>query len=475
MRSLLVAGTALALTLTSLAGAFADETQVTTDNQTGIAVTIYNQDLALIRDSRKITLAAGENDIAFIDVSAAMRPETALLNAPGGAVDVLEQNFDFDLLTPEKLLEKSVGQKIRVFRTNPETGEDSSEEAEVLSVAGGQAVLKIGDRIETAIPGRFVYSGVPANLRARPTLVIKAVADKAGEVPVDLSYLSRGLSWSADYVVDLGADEKSVNINGLVTLTNQSGITYKDAKLQLVAGNVNQVQPYLERAAGGMVAMDAMPSAAPKMVEQAAFEYHLYSLERPTTIKENQTKQVAMLSAAEVPVEKKYLITNAANVWGNYGYNFGEGPRQNAAVKLKFKNEEKSHLGMPLPAGIVRVYKKDANGNTLFVGEDHIDHTPKNERVDLTLGEAFDITARAKQTNYTKLADDLYENAYEVEIKNAKKEKVTVDLREAFPGEWKMLDETLKHEKLDSNTAQWLVDVPAEGSTVVKYSVRIKL
>jgi len=474
MRSLLVAGTALALTLTSLAGAFADETQVTTDNQTGIAVTIYNQDLALIRDSRKITLAAGENDIAFIDVSAAMRPETALLNAPGGAVDVLEQNFDFDLLTPEKLLEKSVGEKIRVFRTNPETGEDSSEEAEVLSVAGGQAVLKIGDRIETAVPGRFVYSGVPANLRARPTLVIKAVADKAGEVPVDLSYLSRGLSWSADYVVDLGADEKSVNINGLVTLTNQSGITYKDAKLQLVAGNVNQVQPMLERA-GGMVAMDAMPSSAPKMVEQAAFEYHLYSLERPTTIKENQTKQVAMLSAADVPVEKQYLITNAANVWGNYGYNFGEGPRQNAAVKLKFKNEEKSHLGMPLPAGIVRVYKKDANGNTLFVGEDHIDHTPKNERVDLTLGEAFDITARAKQTNYTKLADDLYENSYEVEIKNAKKEKVTVDLREAFPGEWKMLDETQKHEKLDSNTAQWLVDVPAEGSTVLTYSVRIKL
>jgi hypothetical protein len=311
-------------------------------------------------------------------------------------------------------------------------------------------------------------------LRARPTLVIKAVADKAGEVPVDLSYLSRGLSWSADYVVDLGADEKTVNINGLVTLTNQSGITYKDAKLQLVAGNVNQVQPMLERA-GGMVAMDAMPASAPKMVEQAAFEYHLYSLERPTTIKENQTKQVAMLAASEVPVEKKYLITNAANVWGNYGYNFGEGPRQNAAVKLKFQNDDKSHMGMPLPAGVVRVYKKDAQGNALFVGEDHIDHTPKNERVDLTLGEAFDITARAKQTNYTKLADDLYENAYEVEIKNAKKEKVTVDLREAFPGEWKMLDESQKHEKLDSNTAQWLVDVPAEGSTVLKYSVRIKL
>lgn len=223
------------------------------------------------------------------------------------------------------------------------------------------------------------------------------------------------------------------------------------------------------------MAADAMPAMAPKMVEQAAFEYHLYSLERPTTIKENQTKQVAMLAAAEVPVEKQYLFTNSVNVWGNFGYNFGEGPRRNATVKLKFENDEKSHLGMPLPAGIVRVYKKDGNGNALFVGEDHIDHTPKNERIDLTLGEAFDITARAKQTSYTKLADDLFENSYEVEIKNAKKEKVTVDLREAFPGEWKVLNESHKHEQLDSSTAQWLVEVPAEGAATLAYSVRIKI
>lgn len=478
MRSLLAAGTALALAITAttaagISAAWA-ETAVTTDTQTGIAVTIYNQDLALIRDSRKVPVVAGENDIAFIDVAAAMRPETALLNSAGGVLGVLEQNFDFDLLTPQKLLEKSVGQTIRIFRTNPETGEDSSEEAEVLSVADGQAVLKIGDRIETAIPGRFVYAGVPANLRARPTLVVKAAAEKAGDVAVDLSYLTRGLSWSADYVVDLSPDEKTVNINGLVTLTNQSGVTYKDAKLQLVAGNVNQVQPYLERAAGGMMAMDAV-AQAPKMVEQAAFEYHLYSLNRPTTLKENQTKQVAMLAAEGVPVEKQYLVTNNANVWGNYGYNFGEGPRQNASVKLKFQNEEKAHLGMPLPAGVIRVYKKDTDGNALFVGEDHIDHTPKNERVDLTLGEAFDITARAKQTNYTKLADDLYENAYEIEIKNAKKEKVTVDLREAIPGDWKMIQESQPHEKLDSSTAGWKIEVPAEGSTVLKYTVRIKV
>lgn len=472
MRSLLFAGTALALTLA--ANLAVAETAVTTEDQTAIAVTIYNQDLALIRDSRNVPVAMGENDIAFIDVSAGMRPETALLNSAGNALDIVEQNFDFDLLTPEKLLEKSVGQTIRVIRTNPETGEDTTEEAEVLSVAGGQAVLKIGDRIETAIPGRFVYSGVPANLRARPTLVVKADSDAGGTVAVDLSYLTRGLSWSADYVLDLAPDEKTVALNGWVTLTNQSGIAYNNAKLQLVAGNVNQVQQFMQREMMAMGAAVADAAPAPKMSQEAAFEYHLYSLGRPTTLKENQTKQVAMLAAVDVPVEKQYLLVNSANVWGNYGYNFGEAPRQNATVKLKFKNEEASHLGLPLPGGIIRVYKKDSDGDALFVGEDSIEHTPKNERVDLTLGQAFDITARAKQTGHTRLADNLFENAYEIEIKNAKAEAISVDLREAIPGEWQILEESIKSEKLDASTAGWKVDVPAEGSTTVKYKVRIK-
>jgi hypothetical protein len=472
MRSMLFAGTALALALSSQI-AFA-ETAITTDAQTGIAVTIYNQDLALIRDSRTVPVSVGENDLAFIDVSAGIRPETALMNSAGNALDIIEQNFDFDLLTPEKLLEKSVGQTIRVIRTNPTTGEDTTEEAEVLSVAGGQAVLRIGDRIETAIPGRLVYSGVPANLRARPTLVVKADSNAGGNVAVDLSYLTRGLSWSADYVLDLAPDEKTVALNGWVTLTNQSGIAYNNAKLQLVAGDVNQVQQYMQRdMIAGAAMAEAMP--APKMSEEAAFEYHLYSLGRPTTLKENQTKQVAMLAAVDVPVEKQYLLTNSANVWGNYGYNFGEAPRQNATVKLKFRNEEAAHLGMPLPGGIIRVYKKDSDGDAVFVGEDRILHTPKNERVDLTLGQAFDITARPKQTTHARLSDTLYENTYEIEIKNAKPEAVIVDLREAIPGEWQMLEESLPSEKLDASTAGWKIEVPAEGSTTLKYKVRVKL
>jgi hypothetical protein len=465
---------ALAIVGGTAVTASADGVSVGTDQQTGIAVTIYNQDLALIRDSRKVDLKSGENDIAFIDVSAAMRPETALLTAAGGGLTVTEQNFDFDLLTPQKLLEKSVGSTIRVFRTNPTTGADTSEDAKVLSVANDMAVLQIGDRIETAIPGRLVFSAVPANLRARPTLVTKAFSDKAGSTNVALSYLSRGLSWQADYVASLSADEKTIDLNGLVTLTNQSGVTYKDAKLQLVAGNVNQVQPALQRDVAPAPMMAMASGGMAKMVEQQAFEYHLYKLDTPTTLKENQTKQVALLSASGVPVTKQYLITDAANVWGRYSTKFGEADRVNATVKLKFVNDEKSKLGMPLPKGVIRVYKADTDGDAVFVGEDSIDHTPKNEDVDLKLGDAFDITARAKQTDFEQISDRVFENEYEIEIKNAKKEKVAIDLREAIPGDWKMVKESQPHEKLDSQTAGWQVDVPPEGSTKLTYRVRME-
>jgi hypothetical protein len=471
-RAALVAATLTGTTLNAN-GALADEISVGTDAQTGLAVTIYNNDLALIRDQRRIDLKTGENELAFIDVSGGIRPETALLTAQGGGLQVTEQNFDFDLLTPQKLLEKSVGGMIRVIRTNPTTGADSSEDAKVLSVADGMVVLQIGDRIETAVPGRLVFSAVPANLRARPTLVTKALAEKAGPTTVALSYLSRGLSWQADYVASLSADEKTIDLNGLVTLTNQSGVTYKDAKLQLVAGQVNQVQDMMRRDVMPM-AMAEAAAPAPKMVQEQAFEYHLYRLDTPVTIQQNQTKQVALMSASGIPVTKQYLIRDAANVWGRYSTSFGEAERVNATVKLKFVNDEKSKAGMPLPKGIVRVYKADSQGEAVFVGEDSIDHTPKNEDVSLTLGQAFDITARAKQTEFEQISDRIYENEYEVEIKNAKAEKVTIDLREQIPGDWKMIKESQAHKKLDAHTAQWLVDVPANGSAKLTYRVRME-
>ena len=470
MRKFLMVGAAAAALLAAQS-AFG-ETPVGADKQTAIAVTIYNNDLALVRDSRNVTLTQGENDIAFIEVSAGIRPETALLTGRGKPLDILEQNFDFDLLTPQKLLEKSVGQTIRVVRTNPQTGADSTEDATVLSVADGQVVLKIGDRIEVTPPGRLVYSAVPATLRDRPTLVVKLTSQQAGEVPVDLSYLTHGLSWAADYVAELSPDEKTIDLNGWVTLTNMSGIAYNDAKLQLVAGEVNQYQPVPPMPmAEVMAATDGMRRE--KMTSEAAFEYHLYSLDRPTTLKQNQTKQVALLAAESVPVTKQYVLVNVAQLGGNYGARVGETQRVNAEVRVKLKNDEASHLGLPLPSGVVRVYKADSGGDAVFVGEDHIDHTPKNEEVDLMLGRAFDVTARGKQVSYDRVSDNVFENAYEIEVKNAKKEPVTVTLREFVPGDWKMLEESVKHEKVDASTAEWQLQVPAEGSAKLTYKVRI--
>jgi len=357
---------------------------------------------------------------------------------------------------------------VRVIRTDPDTGEETVEDAKVLSVADG-VVLQIGDRIETQAPGRIVFSEVPANLRSRPTLVTKLTSLAEGKVPVELDYLTGGLAWSADYVAELAPDESTIELKGWVTLTNTSGTTYRDAHLQLVAGEVNQVTQAL---AAQMKTMEAVaPAAAPApMTEQSMFEYHLYTLARPTTIAENQTKQVELLTGHGVPVRKEYRFDNVVN---SFNSRYGEGERVNADVRLIFENTEQAQLGIPLPKGIVRVYKADAEGNAIFVGEDAIEHTPKGETVKLVLGQAFDITARGKQTDFEIVGDNVYESAYEIEFKNAKKEAVTVLLSQYFPAQWKILQESLPSRKADASTENWQVSVPAEGSTALTYRVRV--
>ncbi len=466
MRRFLPAVSLLALAIALPAAA--DEKDLTLDDQSGVAVTIYNQDLALVRDLRSVDLVKGENDVAFIDVSAQIRPQTALIKAPGAKIDVLEQNFDFDLLTPEKLLEKSVGSLVRVITVDPDSGDETVQDAKVLSVANG-VVLQIGDRIETQPPGRIVFSEVPPNLRSRPTLVTKLSSDVEGKQPVELDYLTGGLGWSADYVAELAPDESKIDLKGWVTLTNTSGTSYRNAKLQLVAGEVHQVTAAVNAQLQVMSMAGGAAQAAP-MQEQALFEYHLYTLARPTTIAENQTKQVELLSAQSIPVIKEYRFTDVANF---YNEQAGEPQRVNADVRLHFDNKEDAGLGIPLPKGIVRVYKADADGQTIFVGEDSIEHTPKNETVDLMLGQAFDITARGRQTDFSKISDQVYESSYEIDFKNAKTDPVTVTLAESMPGDWQILQESTTHDKPDSATASWKIEIPAEGSAKLTYSVRV--
>jgi hypothetical protein len=262
-----------------------------------------------------------------------------------------------------------------------------------------------------------------------------------------------------------------------VTLTNTSGASYPNARLQLVAGDVNRVRDEMRYAAKAMSAVRAEAPAPRQMAEESLFEYHLYTLQRPTTIADNQTKQVALLGASAVPVRKELVLQG-----NDYYYRSsvgGIGQKMKVGVFVQFENREASHLGLPMPKGVVRVYKKDGAGNAQFIGEDSIDHTPKNESARLKLGEAFDVTADKKQSDFKRREPFaawtyVYESAYEIVLKNAKKEAQTVVAREPVPGDWRMLEESARHAKVAAGTAEWKIDVPAEGSATLKYRVLVR-
>ena len=470
----MIAGLMLA-TQTSFA-ASRDEIVSTASDQQNVAVTIYNDNLALVKEVRRVKLERDLNQLAWREVSAEMRPETAQLrnlSSPAG-FRLQEQNFDFDLLTPQKLLEKNVGRAVSVIRVNPATGAETRESATVLSTNNG-VVLQFADRIETGVPGRLAFAGVPDTLRDKPTLVISLSNPTAGTHNLELSYLTGGLSWRADYVAELNAKDDAIDLNGWVTLTNQSGAAYTGAKLQLVAGDLNRVRD-VQPAPRAMMAAAAKVADAAEMKQESLFEYHLYSLQRPTTLAENQTKQVALMSASRVPVKKSFLLQGADYY---YSGQYGEiGQKLKVGVFVDFQNKGEG-LGIPLPKGVIRLYKKDSQGNAQFVGEDRIDHTPKHETLHLKLGEAFDVTADKKQTAFQKLAGTgrynyVFESAYEIVLKNAKAEAVTVTVREPMPGDWTMLSESAPHTKAASGTAEWQVPVPAEGQATLSYRARVR-
>ncbi len=460
----------------------AQEIGTTLKDQKALAVTIYNDNLALVKDTREVRLPKGEARLAFQEVSAQIRPETALLRNLTTPREfwVSEQNFDFDLLTPQKLLEKYVGEKVTVVRSVPNGdgagSKEFREEATVLATNNG-TVLQFADRIETSAPGRIVFPKVPGNLRARPTLVISLHSGAEKSQQLELSYLTGGLSWRADYVANLSADEKTLDLSGWVTLTNQSGAAYPNATLQLVAGDVNRAQQRPQRAYGVVGGLAMAKAAPPEMKEEGLFDYHLYTLDRPTTLAVNQTKQVALLSASGVPIRKDYLVQGQTYYYsGSYG---DLGDKQKVGIFVEFDNKEASRLGIPLPKGILRVYKRDSEGRAQFVGEDNVDHTPKNELVRLKLGEAFDVSAKRKQTDYKSLGrqgkfGNVHESAFEIELRNAKKEAVTVSVLEPLPGDWELIQQSHPHTKEAAGTAKFKVTVPAEGSATLTYRVRVR-
>ena len=483
----LVAGPALA----------AGERTVAASDRKAIGVTIYNHDLALVKDRRAIDLGTGAHTLAFREVSARIRPETVLVRADG--LRVHEQNFEYDLLSPQALLRKYVGREVTLIDRHPTTGEEKARQVRVLS-AGDGVVLQAGDRIETEISGRLVYPDVPANLRDRPTLTMAVDNERAGQQEVEVSYLTGGLSWRADYVAELNDDDSRLDLNGWVTLTNESGVSYPDAHLQLVAGDVHRVEE--EYGLRGAVLGKALEAAAaPEMREESLFEYHLYTLARPTTINDNQKKQVALLQAAGVACRKEYLLEGQG---AGFRAQAGDGGhRLPVTVWVEVRNDHASGLGLPVPAGVARVYKKDAGGRLQFVGEDRLAHTPENEVIRLRLGDAFDVTAERRQTDFRWLDDGgdrveqganapssgqpaavhltdtdskpkRSESAWAITLKNARPEAVTVRVRETLPGDWQILEESAAHTKASAHAAVWQVLVPAKGSAQLTYRVRVR-
>ena len=452
-----------------------DEIAVSAQEQQSVSVTIYNKDLALIKDRRVITLPQGVHTLAFREVSAQIKPETALMH--GQDLAVLEQNFEYDLLTPQSLLRKYVGREVTMSRRHPTTGEEHSVQAKVLS-AGDGVVLQVGNRIETEVSGRLIYPDVPATLRDRPTLTMQVESLSEGARDVELSYLTGGLSWQADYVAQLNATDDRLNLSGWVTLTNESGARYPQARLQLVAGDVNVVQRAMEPRAMRMEAMAAGMTPAPKtMAEESMFEYHLYTLGRPTTIGENQKKQVALLQAEAVECKKEFLLKGQEYYFSAQAGEIGR--KMKVGVFVELKNDKKSGLGQPIPGGVVRVYKKDGNGFLQFVGEDKVGHTPEKELIRLHLGDAFDVTADKNQSDFKKLkgagvTGNVYESEYVIQLKNAKKEQVTVKVQEPIPGDWEILRESMQHVKESAHIASWMVVVPPLETATLTYRVRVK-
>jgi hypothetical protein len=455
MRALAKTCGAIAVAGALAAGPAAAQDGVQANAQGDVAVTIYNNGQSLVQDERQLSVAAGRNRIEFPDVSARIRPETVTLSGPG--IGIVEQNFDFDLLTPDKLMDKAVGQSITLVRTNPATGAERSERAKVLAANGG-IVLQIGERIEVlrddGLPVRAVFDRLPPNLRARPTLSVTVDAANAGTIPARLSYLTPNLGWTADYVALFDATKGAMDIQGWVTLTNSTGTSFANARTLLVAGNPG--------GGGGFRRMTgAMDSAGTESNDRERLgDYYLYPLAERTTIANAQQKQVSFLDVKGAPAQSTYEYVNR---W------LGSSTEAvSTASVLRFSTSRQGGLGDQLPAGTIRVYMRDARGDPQFIGENSIGHTPMGSAMSLRTGDAFDVKVQPTVVSRTRKGDARWVTKMKYTVTNARPAPVTVLLaQDGLYGDVRISDESLKGERISADRVEWRVPVPANGKTDV--------
>jgi hypothetical protein len=460
-----------ALAATGSAGP-AHTVTTTAADRNAVAVTVYNDGRGLVREERAVELPAGASELQFADVAQKIEaPTVHVAVLEGRALAVLEQNYEYDLLSPQKLLEKFVGQTITLVQQKMKDSSTVEEEipAKLLSINSG-TVWEMGGRIVTNPPyARLSFPSVPENLIAHPTLVWVVDASGAGRRKLEAAYLTGGMSWHADYVLALDPSEEKGGLQGWVTIDNQSGVGFKDARLKVVAGDVHRASPPPAMRVAGAMAMETV-SVRSGMQEEGLFEYHLYTLERPTTIRDNQTKQVQLLDASSFGVGKDYVLRGSSayyrSVWGP------QHVPEKVQVFILFKNSKANGLGMPLPKGVVRVYKRDASGSPQFIGEDSIDHTPKEEEVRLEMGNAFDLSAERKQVDFKRIADRVFESAYEIRLRNHKDGPVTIRVIEPVGGDWTMVESSQPFEKTGAFEAEFDVPVAPDKEAVLTYRVR---
>jgi hypothetical protein len=449
----------------------------TLKDQVDLAVTVYNSNIALVRDVRQVALPSGALDLSLLDIAASVNPATVhvrSLSEPS-KLGVLEQNYQYDLLDPQRLLRKYVGREVTLVRTRQENGTTRQEEVRALLLAFNDApVWKIGNEIVTGLNAeQYRFPEIPDNLRSRPTLVWKLDNTGGRQHRIETSYLAGNMSWNADYVLTVARDDQHADLDGWVTVNNSSGTAYRNAHLQLVAGELHRVSD--EKEVAEMMAKAARADvASPAAFAREAFsEYHLYSLSRRTTLQENETKQIALLGGTGTPVRKLFVV-NGQQFYYRNRQNPGSPIKDSVQVFYAFRNDEASGLGMPMPAGVVRVYQADSKGGLQFAGEDRIAHTPKDEDITLKIGTAFDVVCERKQIDFEKIAEGVYEMAYEITLRNHKATPITVQVNEPIAGDWRMLTSTYPSTKTEAWAARFEVPVAANSSGVLRYRVRVK-
>ena len=435
-----------------------------------LEVTVYNSDLGVVKEYRKNFLDAGTNTVQYPGVASRIDPTSVKLRSVNGNIDVLEQNFRYDLVSRDKILQKYIDKEITAYQTYGDKKE--LIEGTLLSYSGNQIILKDKQgKIQIASISDLSLPELPEGLITKPTLEWLVDSKQPMNHTLELSYMTSGMSWKADYVAVTDKDDKTMDLNGWVTVTNNAGTTFENTALKLVAGDVNRVtQPSVPTAEYDMVRKEG--AGAVQFKEEGLFEYHMYDLQRKTTLRNNEEKQISLLSSNNVAVEKEYVYDDIRNWWW-YGNQYSDAGEKKVDVMLNFQNSEKNNLGIPLPKGTVRVFKKDSEGKLQFIGEDAIDHTPKDETIRLLTGQAFDIVGERKQMDF-KMLSQWYEYEWEVTLRNHKSEDIVVTVIERTGGDWEINTENYPHVKESNNKIKWSVPVKANAESKLVYKIRYK-